>query len=276
MWQLAAAKIGASDGGRLALWRALHEKHRSRLGSEGARWVREAAKEAEDVCSVLFDALSAAFEERPPLGIGAPLVERLFEACSSTMINREGGRELLLPLLHVAAAQAHVSREEERGLVNAHAFPDGNAARQRWSSLSLATRLAARPSATGTLADGGSGAVSLAAIARAASQKQVLPNAEPLAPAAAIDDMDSAFASDPPSAGSATARSRWSSVQAAIIPSVVVAARRGEEKLFPDDADASSRQRTGSARPARPASAAMRDSIRPMNLDALLAEGASS
>ena len=78
---------------------------------------------------------------------------------------------------------------------------------------------------------------------------------------------------------SAPRSSRWSTVQAAIVPNLVVAARRGEEKLFPDHGGGASRSfgRTASgARLARPASAAaLRDSIRPMNLAAaLLAEDA--
>ena len=68
-----------------------------------------------------------------------------------------------------------------------------------------------------------------------------------------------------------SAARRWSLVQAAIVPSVVVAARRGEEKMFPDGP--ASWMRTGSGgRPARPPSAALRDAIQPMNLDARLAE----
>ena len=303
MWHAAVARVEASDGGRLRLWRALREKARSRSGSEGARWVREAPVEAEDVCSVLFDELGRACDEAPPPPIARPLVERLFEACSSTMINREGGRELLLPLLKVAATHAGLPRDELRALVNLHAFPDGNGAKRRWGGLSLATRLAARPTATGTMADGGQSAVSLAAIARAATERdlteRMLATPTPSEPVAADAETSerretteapraplsppseaspAAAALPPPRCGEGAAqpsaaapRSRWSLVQAAIVPSVVVAARRGEEKMFPDGP--ASWMRTGSGgRPARPPSAALRDAIQPMNLDARLAE----
>ena len=118
LWHDAVAAISANDGGRLQLWQALQHKASHREESEGARWLREAPEQATEVCEVLFDELREAFNASPPPAVAYGLIKKLFAACSSHMINREGGRELLLPLLHVAAEHAGVSKEDTRSLMN--------------------------------------------------------------------------------------------------------------------------------------------------------------
>ena len=118
LWHEAVAAISASDGGRLQMWQALQHKASHREESEGARWLREAPEQAKEMCEVLFEELQEAFNTSPPPAVGYPLIKKLFAACSSHMINREGGRELLLPLLHVAAEHAGLSKEETRSLMN--------------------------------------------------------------------------------------------------------------------------------------------------------------
>ena len=81
---------------------------------------------------MLYDELRMQLAKVPPPSIDHTLVKRLFEACSHFMINREGGRELLLPLLHVASQHAKLSKEEERELINKNCFADGNVAKRRW------------------------------------------------------------------------------------------------------------------------------------------------
>ena len=144
LWHAAVAVIGANDGGRLALWQALTEKDRTRSEGEGARWHRTAPKEAKEICEVLYDELRMQLAKVPPPAIDHTLVKRLFEAFSHFMINREGGRELLLPLLHVASQHAKLSKEEERELINKNCFADGNVAKRRWGNISaLKSRITA-------------------------------------------------------------------------------------------------------------------------------------
>ena len=142
LWHEAVDAVNASDGGRLHLWQALQHKAKHREGSEGARWLAKAPNESAELCAVLFDELRGLFDASPPLPIGYQLVEQLFIACSGHMINREGGRELLLPLFQVCSEHACLTPEELRLLMNKHCFPEGMQAKRRWNNLSLASRLA--------------------------------------------------------------------------------------------------------------------------------------
>ena len=124
-WREASRLIGGADGGALRLWQALHAKtERREAKGEGARWLREAPDEAAEVVEQLFDALRQALAaSEPPPPVAPPLVEELFRSLSPTMISREGGRELLLPLLRIAAEHAGVESEELRRMTVEHAFP---------------------------------------------------------------------------------------------------------------------------------------------------------
>ena len=122
-WRQASCAIGGTDGGALQLWQALSAKAQHRDESEGARWLREDPDEAAEVVASLFDELRSALAEEPTPPVALPLVERLFERTSSVMISREGGRELLLPLLRIAAEHAAMLAEDLRRLTLEFAFP---------------------------------------------------------------------------------------------------------------------------------------------------------
>ena len=123
LWDEAAVEISRRDGGGLGLWQAMRDKAANRGPTEGARWLRAAPKESSEIVEGLFDDLRALLGTRPaPAVRELGTVERLFQAASHTMINREGGRELLLPLLRVAAAYAGLPEDQTRRLVVEYAF----------------------------------------------------------------------------------------------------------------------------------------------------------
>ena len=63
-----------------------------------------------------------ALEERPT-HVGLELVEELFRACSDDLMRVEGAREVLLPLLRVAAECANIGADETRRLHLTYAYP---------------------------------------------------------------------------------------------------------------------------------------------------------
>ena len=52
------------------------------------------------------------------------LIERLFKTCTAHMIRTDGARELLLPMLRVAAEHANVGAEETRRMTMQYAYPE--------------------------------------------------------------------------------------------------------------------------------------------------------
>ena len=118
LWHLASEQISSTDGGSLGLWQALKEKAAGRKGLPAALDPEDAIGLLQD----LFDTLRELLEDaRMP--VGGELVECLFKACAVHMLNLDGARELLLPMLRVAAEHANISSEEARRLQLQYAFP---------------------------------------------------------------------------------------------------------------------------------------------------------
>ena len=150
------AAISGRDGGRMKLWQALQDKSRNRRAREGARWVTEAPAEAEEICSALFDELRMLFARQPPPAIDHALVSSLFASVSHLMVNREGGKELLLPLLHVACEHAGLEHDQMRALHDEFCYvADPSRAKRRWGALNLARQ--ARSLSAGAQREGPSG-----------------------------------------------------------------------------------------------------------------------
>ena len=72
--------------------------------------------------TLLFDELRSLLEGSE-MAVGLELVECLFKLCSPLMLGREGARELLLPMLRVAADHAAIGAEEARRLQLQYAYP---------------------------------------------------------------------------------------------------------------------------------------------------------
>jgi len=155
LWRDACDRIGGADGGALRLWTALTLKDKHRSEAEGARWGRQNPEEAAEIVGTLFDTLRALLipaepilgkpSQQPILGrvaprappppppsqqptqpaqpVAPPLVEALFQRLAPLMITREGARELLLPLLRLAASHAGMPTDDLKRLTIEYAFP---------------------------------------------------------------------------------------------------------------------------------------------------------
>ena len=120
-WHEATSHISASDGGALRLYQAVRER---------AEVPRKAPPSlAPDACAALVDGLFAQLRglledpHRTHAAASAATVEALFKACSPEMVGTEGAREVLLPLLRVAAEHVGVSSDDARDLQLQYAFP---------------------------------------------------------------------------------------------------------------------------------------------------------
>lgn len=120
VWHDATSQVSVSDGGALQLWQALREKAEQPVTPPPALTAEERVLILEN----LFVGLRQLLERSPPLRMGVPLVEELYRYCSREMIDHEGAREVLLPLLRLAAEHTAVSGEEARRLQMQYAFPN--------------------------------------------------------------------------------------------------------------------------------------------------------
>lgn len=207
LWQQAAAAIGASDGGRLRLWQAMQDKGRARKAGEGARWVREAPEESATVCNALFDEVRVQLARQPPPRIDHDLVTKLFAATSHLMVTQEGGRELLLPLLHVACEHASLSLDQIRNLHTEYCYAaDPSGARRRWGALSLAARgsLSLARSARELASASDAAPASLAAVAKVAAGSKA--DAKALPRGRSIHQAAERIAQPPPAESPAASR----------------------------------------------------------------------
>ena len=125
LWHEATAHISVGDGGVLRLWQALREKAEQPRSLPAALDVEEASALVERLFEYLHQRFDANGGAQPPV-VGTDLVEDLFKACSSSMIHTDGAREVLLPLLRVAAECGSVTADETRrlSLMYAHPQPD--------------------------------------------------------------------------------------------------------------------------------------------------------
>lgn len=120
-WHDATNHISVHDGGALKLYQAIREK------AEQPRKAPPSLEPAE--CASLVDSffrhLCRLLEEMPKfhMAVSAETVEELFSHSSDVMMHTEGAREVLLPLLRVAAEHVHVSSDEARRLQLQYAYP---------------------------------------------------------------------------------------------------------------------------------------------------------
>lgn len=130
LWHEHSDRISHYDGGVLRLWQSLveHAEHPRPLpsrpgeGRERLLTAEEASALMHKVFSHLHGILGGALEERPT-HVGLELVEELFRACSDDLMRVEGAREVLLPLLRVAAECANIGADETRRLHLTYAYP---------------------------------------------------------------------------------------------------------------------------------------------------------
>ena len=78
--------------------------------------------EAIELLDEVFDKLRILLEEAQ-LTVGAELVEEMFRQSSSHCIRREGGREILMPMLKCAAEFANIPSEEVRRMTVQYCYP---------------------------------------------------------------------------------------------------------------------------------------------------------
>ena len=117
LWHMAAESISESDGGSLRLWQALKERAATQKLPVGVE-----SGEAIELLDEVFDKLRVLLEEAQ-LTVGAELVEEMFRQSSSHCIRREGGREILMPMLKCAAEFANIPSEEVRRMTVQYCYP---------------------------------------------------------------------------------------------------------------------------------------------------------
>ena len=117
-WHEATAHISEWDGGTLRLWQALQEA----AAKPRPLPPFMSPEDATGLVDHLFDALRARIEVGP-VSVGLDLLTDLFRATSKPMMEVPGAREVLLPLLRIAAEQASAGAAETRRLCHTYAFP---------------------------------------------------------------------------------------------------------------------------------------------------------
>ena len=158
LWHEATASVSQHDGGVLRLWQALRE-HAERPRPLPARGellqrplsVAQASALVQQVFEHLHGLLDAPGGERPSF-VGLELIESLFRACSHELVTIDGAREVLLPMLRVAAECANIGADETRRLHLTYAYPQPEDTASTASPGSIKQRRASAGSIGGSVA----------------------------------------------------------------------------------------------------------------------------